>query len=74
MHEVGNGGVAVCMWVVDGECIAEVSGEGVDEGCCKVLWGEVRFEMSRKYAGNLQCEVVVDAVETDWEMARKGWR
>ncbi len=49
--------------MVDGEGIVEVSGEGVDEGCGKVMWGEVRFEMSGKDVGNLRGKVVVDTVE-----------
>ncbi len=64
----------VCMWVGDGECVAEVSREGVDEGCGKVAWGEVRFEMPGKHVGDLGCKVESDAVELDWKVARKGWR
>ncbi len=61
------------MWLVDGEGIVEVSREGVDEGCGKVMWGEVGFETSRKDVGNLKEFVVADTVDLNQEMARKGW-
>ncbi len=73
LREVGDGGVVVWIWWVDGECIVEVSREGVDEGCCEVLWGEVRFIIPRKDMGNLGGKVVADTVELNWEMVRNGW-
>ncbi len=52
--EVGNGGIVVCMWMVDGEGIAEVFREGIDEDCGKVVWGKVGFKISRKDVGILE--------------------
>ncbi len=72
MHEVGDGCVVVLMWLVDGEGIAEVFGEGIDEGCGEVVCGEVGFEISRKDVGNLGGEVVADTVELNRKVARKG--
>ncbi len=62
LREVGNGGVVVWMWWFDGEGIAEVFMEGIDEGCCKVVWGEVGLEIPRKDMGNIEGKVVADAV------------
>ncbi len=41
LHEGGDGGVGVWAKEIDGYGVAEVSGEGVDENCGKVRWGEV---------------------------------
>ncbi len=71
MHVVGNGGVVVWMWWVDGEGTAEVSREGVDEGCCKVMWGEVGLAIPGEDVSNLGGKVVAETVELHWEVARK---
>ncbi len=71
--EVGNGGIVVCMWMVDGEGIAEVFREGIDEDCGKVVWGKVGFKISRKDVGDLGEFVVADTIHLNREMARKGW-
>ncbi len=73
LHEVGDGGGVVWMGWDDGEGIVEVSWEGVDEGCGKVVRGEVRFEISRKDVGNRREFVVADTVDVNWEMARNWW-
>ncbi len=39
LHEGGNGGGGLWAEGIDGEGIAEVSREGVDESCGKVGWG-----------------------------------
>ncbi len=51
-----------------------MSKEGIDEGCCKVVGGEVGFKIPRKDVGNLGDKVVADAVDHNQEVARKGWR
>lgn len=40
LHEVGNGCVVAWMWLGDVEVIAEVSREGIDEGCDKEECGQ----------------------------------
>ncbi len=63
MCEVGDGGIIVWMWWVDGEGTAEVSRECCDEGCGMDMWGEVGFKIPRKDVGDLRGNVVADAVE-----------
>ncbi len=51
----------------------EVPGEGVDEGCCEVVRGEVGFKIPRKDVGNLRGNVVKNAVELNWKVTRTKW-
>ncbi len=73
LHEGSNGGVGVWAEGIDGEGVAEVFGEGVDESCDKVGWGQVGFKISWEDVGEYGELVEGDAVDLNQEVARDWW-
>ncbi len=74
LHEVSKGHVGAWAGQGDGEGIAEVSREVVDECSRKFMWGEVRFEVSGEDLYNLGNDVELDAEEFYREVVRKARR
>ncbi len=68
--EVCKGGMVKGLWWVDGEGIAKMTWEGVDESCCEIVGKEVGFIIPGEDVGNLGGNVVADTEDLNGEVIR----